>query len=95
MLIENPVAITNGKNQAAARAFLRYLYTPEAQTVFAQAGYRPVVKSVAARFDFPVRPGLFDIGFLGGWDKVESQFFDPDHGIMAAVERQAGGSTGG
>src|SRR2546428_14063795 len=30
ILIENPLAITNGKNQAAARAFLQFLYTPEA-----------------------------------------------------------------
>src|SRR5438876_705740 len=50
ILMENPVAITNGKNQAAARAFLRFLYTPQAQTLFAQTGYRPVVKSVAAKF---------------------------------------------
>ena len=94
ILIENPVAITNGKNQAAARAFLRFLYTPQAQTLFAQTGYRPVVKSVADKFKYPARPGLFDIGYVGGWDKVQKQFFDPTSGIMAKIEQQVGGVTG-
>jgi sulfate/thiosulfate-binding protein len=94
ILIENPIAITNGKNQAAARSFLRFLYTPEAQTIFAQTGYRPVLKSVAAKFKYPARPGLFTIGFVGGWDRVQKQFFDPRSGIMAKVERAVGGVTG-
>jgi sulfate transport system substrate-binding protein len=94
ILIENPVAITNGKNQAAARAFLRFLYTPQAQTLFAQTGYRPVVKSVARKFKYPARPGLFTIEYLGGWDKVEKQFFDPRTGVMAKIEQQVGGSSG-
>jgi len=94
ILIQNPVAITNGKNQAAARAFLRFLYTPQAQTLFAQTGYRPVVKSVAAKFKYPSRSGLFDINYLGGWGKVEKQFFDPKSGVMAKIEQQVGGATG-
>jgi sulfate/thiosulfate-binding protein len=94
ILIENPIAITNGKNQAAARAFLRFLYTSRAQTLFAETGYRPVVKSVAARFKYPARPGLFDIKYVGGWTKVQKQFFDPKNGIMAEIERKVGGVTG-
>jgi sulfate/thiosulfate-binding protein len=94
ILIENPVAITNGKNQPAARAFLRFLYRPQAQSLFAQTGYRPVVKSMAARFKYPARPGLFDIKYLGGWTKVQKQFFDPNTGIMAKIEKQVGGGTG-
>jgi sulfate/thiosulfate-binding protein len=94
ILIENPAAITNGKNQAAARAFLRFLYTPQAQKLFGETGYRPVVKSVASQFKYPARPGLFTIEFVGGWDKVQTQFFDPTKGIMARVERAVGGVTG-
>ncbi len=94
ILIENPVGITNGKNQKAARDFLRFLYTPEAQTIFGEAGYRPVVKSVAARFKYPARPGLFTIGFVGGWEKVQKDFFDPRSGIMAKIEREVGGAAG-
>jgi sulfate/thiosulfate-binding protein len=87
ILIQNPVAITNGKNQTAARAFLRYLYTPSAQTIFGQTGYRPVVPSIAKKFDYPARPGIFQIGFLGGWEKVTKQLFDPKNGVMAKIQR--------
>ena len=87
VLIQNPIAITNGKSQSAARAFLRYLYTPSAQTIFGQTGYRPVVPSVAKKFGYPARPGIFPIGFLGGWDKVTKQLFDPKSGVMAKIER--------
>jgi sulfate/thiosulfate-binding protein len=87
ILIQNPIAITNGKNQTAARAFLRYLYTPSAQTIFGETGYRPVVPSVAKKFDYPARPGIFQIGFLGGWEKVTKQFFDPKNGVMAKIQR--------
>jgi sulfate/thiosulfate-binding protein len=94
ILIENPIAVTNGKNQPAAKAFYRFLYTPRAQRIFAQTGYRPVVKSVAKQFKFPARPQLFSIKYVGGWAKVQKQFFDPDKGIMAEIERKVGGSAG-
>lgn len=90
--IENPVAVLkNSKNASAARAFVRFLYTPTAQRLFAQAGYRPVLQSVLKGFSFPVRPQLFTIGYVGGWSKVTSQFFDPSNGIMARIEKRLGG----
>jgi sulfate transport system substrate-binding protein len=95
--IENPLALTtSGRSKAEARAFYNYLYTPAAQTLFAQTGYRPVVSSVAKQFtkQFPPRPQLFKIGYVGGWDKVTKQFFDPDKGVMAKIERGLGVSTG-
>jgi sulfate transport system substrate-binding protein len=99
ILIENPIAITrNNPDAADANAFLRFLRTPASQQVFADYGYRPVVKSVenANRKKFPVRPGLFTIDQLGlgGWGKVQKRFFDPNSGIMARFQRQVGGSTG-
>jgi sulfate transport system substrate-binding protein len=99
ILIENPIAVLKGsENKEAANAFLRFLRTPGAQQVFADYGYRPVLKSVleANRKKFPVRPGQFTIDQLGlgGWAKVQSAFFDPDTGIMAKIERQVGGVTG-
>jgi sulfate transport system substrate-binding protein len=99
ILIENPIAVTKGNPDAAvANGFLRFLRTPAAQQVFADYGYRPVVKSVedANRKKFPVRPGLFTIDQLGlgGWDKVQKRFFDPDNSIMARFQRLVGGSTG-
>jgi sulfate transport system substrate-binding protein len=99
ILIENPIAVTKGNPDAAvANSFLRFLRTPAAQQVFADYGYRPVVKSVedANRKKFPIRPGLFTIDQLGlgGWDKVQKRFFDPDNSIMARFQRAVGGSTG-
>ena len=65
---------------------------------FAEEGYRPVSKAVAKQFTskFPARPGQFTIDQLGlgGWDKVQTRFFDPRNGIMARIERQVGGVTG-
>jgi sulfate transport system substrate-binding protein len=99
ILIENPIAITKDvSDKNAANAFLRYLRTPAAQQIFADYGYRPVVKSVenANRKKFPIRPGLFTIDQLGlgGWDKVQKRFFDPDSSIMARFQKIVGGSTG-
>jgi sulfate transport system substrate-binding protein len=99
ILIENPIAVTReSTDKAAANSFLRFLRTPGAQQVFADYGYRPVVKSVenANRKKFPVRPGLFTIDQLGlgGWDKVQKRFFDPSNSIMARFQRAVGGSTG-
>ena len=99
ILIENPIAVTKSSpDKAAANAFLRFLRTPASQQIFADNGYRPVVKSVenANRKKFPTRPGLFTIDQLGlgGWDKVQKRFFDPKSSVMARIQRQVGGSTG-
>ena len=99
ILIENPIAVTStSENKDKANQFLRFLRMPAAQQVFADNGYRPVVKSVLEknRKKFPVRPGEFTIDQLGlgGWKKVQKRFFDPKTGIMAGIERQVGGVTG-
>ena len=96
ILIENPIAVTKKSSEkATARAFIKFLQTPASQQVFADYGYRPVVKSVLERNrkKFPVRPGMFTIDnpMLGGWDKVQKRFFDPETGIMARIQRQVGG----
>jgi sulfate/thiosulfate transport system substrate-binding protein len=99
ILIENPIAvIKSSENRDKANQFIRFLKTPAAQQIFADHGYRPIAKSVleANRKKFPVRPGQFTIDQLGlgGWTKVMKDFFDPDKGIMASIERQVGGVTG-
>ena len=90
--------IKSSPDKEKANQFLRFLRTPAAQQIFADNGYRPVMKSVLEknRKKFPVRPGQFTIDQLGlgGWDKVQKRFFDPDTGIMARIERQVGGVTG-
>ena len=99
ILIENPIAVLKGSGaKEKANQFLRFLRTPAAQQVFADYGYRPVVRKVEDRNrkKFPVRPGLFTIDQLGlgGWEKVQKRFFDPTNSIMARIQREIGGSTG-
>jgi sulfate/thiosulfate transport system substrate-binding protein len=90
--IENPIAVTtNSPNKTTARAFVRYLRTLPAQRIFAENGYRPVVKAAQRGFSFPVRPLLFSIKFLGGWAKVDKRFFDPDTGIVTRIQKRKGG----
>jgi sulfate/thiosulfate transport system substrate-binding protein len=97
ILIENPVAISSKTEHiAAAKAFVTFLRRAQAQQIFGENGYRPVLKSVAAKFNYPKRPGLFTIDskWIGGWDKVVTRFFDPKSGIVADIERKVGGGTG-
>jgi sulfate/thiosulfate transport system substrate-binding protein len=92
ILIENPVAVTTkSTHKTQARAFVKYLRTQPAQRIFAENGYRPVVKGAARGFNFPVRPQLFTIKYVGGWPKVEKKFFDPRTGIMARIQASNGG----
>jgi sulfate transport system substrate-binding protein len=95
--IETPVAAVNGPNKAEAQKFVSWLYTPAAQTIWAQNGFRPVDPTVAKKFkaQFPPRPQLFRIGYVGGWSTVNTTFFDPTNGIVAKIEQRLGVSTGG
>jgi sulfate/thiosulfate-binding protein len=93
ILIENPIAVTQDASDAA-QPFLDFLYTDEGQQDFADAGYRPVVKSV---FDknadkFPVPSGLFTIADFGGWEKVADPFFGDDGWVIQA-EKELGNPT--
>jgi sulfate/thiosulfate transport system substrate-binding protein len=90
ILIENPIAVTSGsKHKKEAQAFLDFLYTPQAQQIWADSGYRPVVAGVAVG-KFPTPSSLFTITDLGGWTKVAKDFFDTTSGIMADVEKSIG-----
>jgi sulfate transport system substrate-binding protein len=95
ILIETPAATTSDAS-TQAQDFLTYLWTPEAQQLWADDGYRPVDKSVLAKNEdkFPVPAGLFDIDSLGGWEKVNTEFFDPETGSVAEIESDLGVSTG-
>jgi sulfate transport system substrate-binding protein len=97
ILIENPVAVTTEtRDLELAGAFLEYLWTAEAQQIFADHGYRPVHDGVleANRERFPPVSGLFTIDDLGGWAEVQERFFDPRSGIMARIEREVGSASG-
>jgi sulfate transport system substrate-binding protein len=96
ILIENPIAVVSkSKHLGAAEAFVSWVRTAPAQRVFAEKGYRPVLQSVFKEFAsrFPQPAQLFKIGFLGGWKKVTSEFFDPTNGLVTKIEQHAGVST--
>jgi sulfate transport system substrate-binding protein len=94
ILIENPVAVVNtSKNPEGAQAFVDYLYTPEAQGIFASKGYRPVVDGVESEFDYPDPPNLFTIDDLGGWSEVRKRFFDREESIFLDIENELGVPT--
>ena len=93
ILIENPIAVTKDASDKA-QPFVNFLYTDEGQQDFADAGYRPVVKSVADKnaSKFPVPSGLFTIAKFGGWSKVADPFFG-DNGWVIQAEKDLGNPT--
>lgn len=94
ILIENPIAATTDSSDAAQK-FVDYTRTDAAQQLFADHGYRPVVKSVleSNRDKFPEPSALFTIEKFGGWDKVETDFFDADNGSIFEIQRELGNPT--
>jgi sulfate/thiosulfate transport system substrate-binding protein len=42
---------------------------------------------------FPTPSGLFTIRDLGGWTKINDEFFDPDKGSVAEIDKDAGVSA--
>lgn len=92
--IENPVAVvTTSPHLDAATAFKNFQYTAPAQTVWAQAGYRPVDPAVAAQFraQFPAPAKLWTIADLGGWATVDPQLFDKNNGSITKIYTKATG----
>lgn len=83
ILAEPPVAVVdrvvdrNG-TRPAAEAYLRFLYTPEGQTIAAKHHFRPRNPKVLANqgFAFPAMK-LFTIDeAFGGWKKAQAAHFD-------------------
>jgi sulfate transport system substrate-binding protein len=83
ILAEPPVALvernlTDPDLRAAAEAFVRYLYTPEAQEIIARAGFRPADPAVAERFRDrlpPVRRLYTVAEVAGSWKEAHRRFF--------------------
>jgi len=83
--IDNPVAIVDRNvdkhhTRAVAEAFIKYLYTPEAQREFVQIGYRPtspnVLQDKTLINKYPVVKSLATAKNYGGWTNIQKQFFD-------------------
>lgn len=81
--IEGPVAVVD-KNvdrkgtRKAAEALASYLFSEEAQQVFAEEGFRPTNPTVWARVKDRFAPvkQFFSVKDFGGWDAVNKTFFD-------------------
>jgi sulfate transport system substrate-binding protein len=94
ILIQNPAAVTKtSENPDKAKAFLDWLITPEAQKIYASKGYRSVLPELVDKQTYPDPKKLFKIDEFGGWSKVNDEFFDPDKGSVAAIEKDLGVST--
>jgi sulfate transport system substrate-binding protein len=81
VLTEQPVAVVDKVvdrrgTRAVAEAFVRYLYTPTAQRIFADNGFRPVTPEgkAYARGKFP-SVTFYKVGDFGGWGEVDRKFF--------------------
>ena len=80
--IEGPVTVVD-KNvdrrgtREVSEAFVKFLFTPEAQREFAKVGFRPVNPTVAREVQskFPKISRLYTIDNFGGWDAVQKKFF--------------------
>jgi sulfate/thiosulfate-binding protein len=96
ILIETPFAVTEeADDPEAAQAFSDFLYSEAGQRLFAEGGYRPVDRRVLADFEdeFPTPRDLFEIEEFGGWETVATEFFDPESGSIAEIERELGVAT--
>jgi sulfate/thiosulfate transport system substrate-binding protein len=84
ILIENPVALVDtyvDKHgvREAAEGFIDFLWTKEAQLVFAKFGLRPVDPQTASEVEGRFQPAgdIWKIDFLGGWKSVSTELFGP------------------
>jgi sulfate transport system substrate-binding protein len=91
ILAEPPVAVVDKiaarkGNAAVARAYLEFLYTPEAQEIIAKDYYRPRDQKVAQEYaiNFP-KLTLFTVDeVFGGWQKAQATHF-ADGGVFDQI----------
>ncbi|HEY9907658.1 MAG TPA: sulfate ABC transporter substrate-binding protein, partial [Thermosynechococcaceae cyanobacterium] len=92
--IDNPIAVVDKnvekhKAREVAEAFVKFLYSPEAQTEFGKLGFRPVDDATAKQKEFadkykPVKT-LSTIKDYGGWGDYQKKFFE-DGGVFDRVQ---------
>src|SRR5687768_11042538 len=72
-----------------AEAYLKYLYTPEAQEIIARNYYRPRNPQIAAKYKarFP-NVALLTINNFGGWGKAQATHFN-DGGLFDQIFERA------
>ena len=80
--IEGPVAVVDRNvdrkgTRKAAEALAAYLFSEEAQSIFAEEGFRPTSPAIWARVKDRFAPvkRFFSVKDFGGWSKVNQEFF--------------------
>jgi ABC-type sulfate transport system substrate-binding protein len=83
--------VSSSAHSDMATQLVNFLYTTDAQRLWAKAGFRPVQPDVAAEFagDFPTPPTVWTIADLGGWKQVQLRFFDSKNGTITRIFNQA------
>jgi sulfate transport system substrate-binding protein len=93
LLIQNPAAVTKDAS-SAAQDFLDFQLSKEGQTLYAEAGFRPVINGVKTDVPgandpsnpFPTVPHLYTIDKdFGGWAKADPEFFDEENGVITTL----------
>lgn len=91
ILAEPPVTVVDGNakrhgTEKVAEAYLRYLYTPEAQEIIAKNYYRPIDPKVAAKYEavFPKINLVTIDGAFGGWQAAQKKYF-ADGGVFDKI----------
>lgn len=90
ILAEPPVTVVDRvvdkkKTREVADAYLKFLYTPEAQEIIAANYYRPRNQEVAARHEATLpKVNLFSIDEFGGWQQAQKTHF-ADGGIFDQI----------
>jgi sulfate transport system substrate-binding protein len=98
LLIQNPGAVTTAA-APEAKKFLTFLTGKQAQTDYAEEGFRPLgddikveVKGANNPSDpYPVPAKLLTIDKdFGGWSAANKKFFDEDKGIVTLIQKETG-----
>ncbi|HEY5815770.1 MAG TPA: extracellular solute-binding protein [Solirubrobacterales bacterium] len=89
ILVQTPIAVTAEAPKPAAEDFLEFLWSEDGQLIWAENGYRPVNRLLVNQERFFPREA-FRIDRFGGWAKVNDEFFDPETGSIAEIERELG-----
>lgn len=90
--IEYPFAVLKQtRSPDQARAFATFLYSAQAQRIWAEQGFRPVDPAIAREFaaKLPEPPRLHTVADLGGWAKVYPDLFDRDTGEITKIYADA------
>jgi sulfate transport system substrate-binding protein len=93
ILAEPPVALVDKVvdkhgTRKVAEAYLKFLYTPEAQALIAKNGYRPRDKPALAKASFPTLTTFTIDRNFGGWSKAQPTYFN-DGGIFDQIFAEA------